>query len=77
MKPKPLAADESLVPISTLPVYAQPAFEGFKTLNRIQSRIHKSALDSDENLLICAPTVSSITNQIVGGIELKSSESGQ
>ncbi|KAK2712756.1 U5 small nuclear ribonucleoprotein 200 kDa helicase-like [Artemia franciscana] len=62
MKPKPLAADESLVPISTLPVYAQPAFEGFKTLNRIQSRIHKSALDSDENLLICAPTGAGKTN---------------
>lgn len=27
-----------------------------KTLNRIQSRISKAALETDENLLVCAPT---------------------
>ena len=49
---------QSLVPIDRLPKYAQPAFEGFKRLNRIQSRLYKAALESDENLLLCAPTVS-------------------
>ena len=49
---------QSLVPIDKLPKYAQGAFEGFKTLNRIQSRLSKSAIESDENLLLCAPTVS-------------------
>jgi len=46
------------VAIDKLPKYAQAAFEGFKTLNRIQSRLSKSAIETDENLLLCAPTVS-------------------
>ncbi|RWS21437.1 U5 small nuclear ribonucleoprotein helicase-like protein, partial [Leptotrombidium deliense] len=54
LKPKPFEANENLMPIEKLPRYAQPAFEGFKTLNRIQSKIYKSAMESDENLLICA-----------------------
>ena len=41
LKPKPFGADEHLVPIESLPAYAQPAFEGFKALNRIQSRLYK------------------------------------
>ena len=41
LKPKPFAADENLVPIESLPVFAKPAFEGFKALNRIQSRLYK------------------------------------
>jgi len=49
---------QSLVAIDKLPKYAQAAFDGFKTLNRIQSRLSKSAIESDENLLLCAPTVS-------------------
>ena len=46
-----------LVPIEKLPKYAQAGFEGFKTLNRIQSKLFKTALETDENLLVCAPTV--------------------
>ena len=57
LKPKPFRDSEKLVPISELPAYAQPAFKGFSHLNRIQSRVQKSALESDENMLICAPTV--------------------
>lgn len=60
LKPKPMGPDETLVPIDQLPRYVQPAFEDFKTLNRIQSRLCKSALESDENLLLCAPTVSTV-----------------
>ncbi|KAL5244354.1 hypothetical protein ACI65C_011764 [Semiaphis heraclei] len=62
LKPKPYNQDESLVPIDKLPKYVQPAFEDFKTLNRIQSRLQKSALESDENLLLCAPTGAGKTN---------------
>lgn len=62
LKPKPFGPEETLVPIEKLPKYVQPAFEDFKTLNRIQSRLHKTALDSDENLLLCAPTVSIMSN---------------
>lgn len=57
LKPKPFASEEALVGIDRLPNYAQSAFDGFKSLNRIQSKIHKVALESDQNLLICAPTV--------------------
>ncbi|CAK1554439.1 unnamed protein product [Leptosia nina] len=62
LKPKPFEEEESLVAIEKLPKYVQPAFEGFKTLNRIQSRISKAALESDENLLVCAPTGAGKTN---------------
>jgi pre-mRNA-splicing helicase BRR2 len=51
-----------LQPIDQLPKYVQPVFEGFKTLNRIQSRLYKTALESDENLLLCAPTGAGKTN---------------
>ena len=57
LKPRPFEDSESLVAIEKLPKYAQPAFEGFKSLNRIQSRLCKAALENDDNLLLCAPTV--------------------
>lgn len=47
-----------LVAIDKLPKYAQAGFEGFKTLNRIQSKLFKTTMETDENLLLCAPTVS-------------------
>ncbi|KAF9810208.1 hypothetical protein SFRURICE_019495 [Spodoptera frugiperda] len=50
LKPKPFDEGETLIPIEKLPKYAQPAFEGFKNLNRIQ------------NLLVCAPTGAGKTN---------------
>ncbi|CAB3996101.1 U5 small nuclear ribonucleo 200 kDa helicase, partial [Paramuricea clavata] len=62
LKSKSFDEGEALVPISTLPHYAQPAFEGYKTLNRIQSRLHNTALHQDENLLLCAPTGAGKTN---------------
>ncbi|KAI5640821.1 sec63 brl domain-containing protein [Phthorimaea operculella] len=62
LKAKPFAEDETLVPVEKLPKYVQPAFEGFKTLNRIQSRISKAALETDDNLLVCAPTGAGKTN---------------
>lgn len=62
LKPKPFDDSESLQPIEKLPKYVQPVFEGFKTLNRIQSRLWRSALETDENLLLCAPTGAGKTN---------------
>uniref|UniRef100_A0A8C9Z2Q8 Small nuclear ribonucleoprotein 200 (U5) n=1 Tax=Sander lucioperca TaxID=283035 RepID=A0A8C9Z2Q8_SANLU len=62
LKPKPFADDEVLVPIEKLPKYAQAGFEGFKTLNRIQSKLYKTTLETDENLLVCAPTGAGKTN---------------
>lgn len=62
LKPKPFGENEKLQQIDQLPKYVQPVFEGFRTLNRIQSRLYKTALDSDENLLLCAPTGAGKTN---------------
>lgn len=62
LKQVPFEADEELQPIDKLPKYVQPVFDGFKTLNRIQSRLYKAALDSDENMLLCAPTGAGKTN---------------
>uniref|UniRef100_A0A336M1D6 U5 small nuclear ribonucleoprotein 200 kDa helicase n=1 Tax=Culicoides sonorensis TaxID=179676 RepID=A0A336M1D6_CULSO len=56
LKPKAFDDDEELVSIEKVPKYVQPVFAGFKSLNRIQSRIYKAALETDENLLLCAPT---------------------
>ena len=39
-----------------MPPWAQATFPGYKTLNRIQSRIFKTAFHSNQNLLVCAPT---------------------
>lgn len=62
LKPKAFDLNEELQPVENLPKYVQPVFEGFKTLNRIQSRLWKTALETDENLLLCAPTGAGKTN---------------
>ena len=59
---KPLEVGEKLLPIRELPCWAQPAFEGFSSLNRIQSKLAATALESDENVLLCAPTGAGKTN---------------
>lgn len=64
-KPKPFEKNEELVPIEKLPKWAQDAFQGFASLNRIQSKISEKALKSDGNLLICAPTGAGKTNVAV------------
>ncbi|KAF1745294.1 hypothetical protein MXB_125 [Myxobolus squamalis] len=61
-KPIPLDDNERLFPISSLPEFSKLAFAGYQNLNRIQSRILDKALNSDDNLLICAPTGSGKTN---------------
>ncbi|PJF17760.1 hypothetical protein PSACC_02423 [Paramicrosporidium saccamoebae] len=60
--PRPLEAGEKLVPIATLPEWAQLAFAGVEKLNRVQSRLKTTALDTDDNLLLCAPTGAGKTN---------------
>jgi len=64
LKVKPLEANERLVPIAEMPSWAQRAFKGvkFPTLNRVQSRLYQTAMFSDENLLLCAPTGAGKTN---------------
>lgn len=57
-------ADEKLVSILELPEWARDAFPFSETatLNRIQSKIYPEAFNSDENLLLCAPTGAGKTN---------------
>ncbi|VDN59866.1 unnamed protein product [Dracunculus medinensis] len=62
LKPKPFGENEKLVTIAELPKFAQQAFDGYKTLNRIQSKLYESALKTDEHLLLCAPTGAGKTN---------------
>lgn len=51
-----------LVPISSLPEWAQPGFAGMKSLNRVQSKLYKCAFQSNNNFLLCAPTGAGKTN---------------
>lgn len=59
---KPMQPGEFLVLINTLPSWAQLAFTGMESLNRVQSRLLDKALESDENFLLCAPTGAGKTN---------------
>jgi len=65
LKPKAFADGEALVAIEQLPEWARGAFEGMKSLNRVQSRVVDCALFSAENLLLCAPTGAGKTNVAV------------
>lgn len=60
----PPQLDGELVKITELPEWAQPAFPAGETatLNRIQSKVYPTAFNSDENLLLCAPTGAGKTN---------------
>ncbi|CAF0874013.1 unnamed protein product, partial [Didymodactylos carnosus] len=62
LKPMLLDPDEVLFLITNLPRYVQPAFKNYKELNRIQSKMVKVTLETDENILLCAPTGSGKTN---------------
>lgn len=56
------SSSEELVKISDLPHWAQHAFDGFETLNTVQSRLYETALKTSENVLLCAPTGAGKTN---------------
>ncbi|KAK9503226.1 hypothetical protein O3M35_011843 [Rhynocoris fuscipes] len=62
LPPTPLNVGNKLIPISTLDEYGQLAFSGVKNLNRIQSVVFETAYNTNENLLICAPTGAGKTN---------------
>ena len=55
-------AEEPRVQITEMEKWARLAFKGYKELNRIQSRIYETAYNSNENLLVCAPTGAGKTN---------------
>ncbi|XP_073143681.1 DExH-box ATP-dependent RNA helicase DExH14 [Henckelia pumila] len=58
----PMKPGEKLIEIKELDDFAQAAFRGYKSLNRIQSRIYQKTYFSNENILVCAPTGAGKTN---------------
>lgn len=54
--------ENSRIPINALHLLAKRVFDGFESLNLIQSIIFDKAVNSSENLLICAPTGAGKTN---------------
>lgn len=58
----PMKPGEKLIEIKELDDFAQAAFRGYETLNRIQSRIFQTVYHSNENILVCAPTGAGKTN---------------
>lgn len=58
----PIGFEEKPVFISELDEIAQLVFKGMKRLNRIQSLVYETAYNTNENLLICAPTGAGKTN---------------
>ncbi|XP_047508654.1 activating signal cointegrator 1 complex subunit 3 [Pieris napi] len=62
MESGPLEIGNKRVPIAALDEVGQMAFENIKELNRIQSVVFNTAYNTNENLLICAPTGAGKTN---------------
>ncbi|XP_025099015.1 LOW QUALITY PROTEIN: activating signal cointegrator 1 complex subunit 3-like [Pomacea canaliculata] len=60
--PAPTDIGKDRVAVESLDEIARLAFRGTKSLNRIQSVVFEAAYNSNENLLICAPTGAGKTN---------------
>lgn len=61
-EPMPIGFEEKAVFVSELDEIGQLVFKGMKRLNRIQSIVFETAYNTNENLLICAPTGAGKTN---------------
>lgn len=59
---KKTVPEAEIVPITSLPFWAQQAFPGATTLNPIQSRCYPVAFGEDDPMLLCAPTGAGKTN---------------
>ncbi|KAJ3008876.1 activating signal cointegrator 1 complex subunit [Thoreauomyces humboldtii] len=55
-QPAPVRTSERRVMISELDEYTQRGFKGYKSLNRVQSIVFPIAFQTNENMLVCAPT---------------------
>lgn len=60
--PRMRPAVDSLTRIDALPAWTRKAFEGTQSLNVIQSAIYERAFQSEDNILVCAPTGAGKTN---------------
>ncbi|KAI4871234.1 hypothetical protein NFI96_019754 [Prochilodus magdalenae] len=61
-EPMPIGFQEKPVYISELDEIGQLVFKGMKRLNRIQSIVFETAYNTNENMLVCAPTGAGKTN---------------
>uniref|UniRef100_W5NIJ2 Activating signal cointegrator 1 complex subunit 3 n=1 Tax=Lepisosteus oculatus TaxID=7918 RepID=W5NIJ2_LEPOC len=61
-EPMPIGFEEKPVYITDLDEIGQLVFKGMKRLNRIQSIVFETAYNTNENMLICAPTGAGKTN---------------
>nr|DBA26537.1 TPA: hypothetical protein GDO54_010781 [Pyxicephalus adspersus] len=61
-EPMPIGFEEKPVNIKDLDEIGQLVFKGVKRLNRIQSIVFETAYNTNENMLICAPTGAGKTN---------------
>uniref|UniRef100_A0A452IL56 Activating signal cointegrator 1 complex subunit 3 n=1 Tax=Gopherus agassizii TaxID=38772 RepID=A0A452IL56_9SAUR len=61
-EPMPIGIEEKIVYIKDLDEIGQLVFKGMKKLNRIQSIVFETAYNTNENMLICAPTGAGKTN---------------
>ncbi|XP_066464233.1 activating signal cointegrator 1 complex subunit 3 isoform X2 [Eleutherodactylus coqui] len=61
-EPMPIGLEEKPVYIKDLDEIGQLVFKGVKRLNRIQSIVFETAYNTNENMLICAPTGAGKTN---------------
>ncbi|ORX62001.1 Sec63-domain-containing protein [Hesseltinella vesiculosa] len=52
----PIRTGERRIPIAELDNLAHGAFKAYETLNRVQSIVYPVAYESNENMLVCAPT---------------------
>ncbi|CAH1724972.1 activating signal cointegrator 1 complex subunit 3 [Aphis gossypii] len=57
-----LTVGKELISIKNLDEVGQKAFHGINNLNRIQSVVFEAAYNTNENLLVCAPTGAGKTN---------------
>ncbi|KAK4052108.1 putative steryl acetyl hydrolase mug81 [Microbotryomycetes sp. JL201] len=55
-KAVPFRFDEALVPISGMDAWGKRTFHAYESLNRLQSIVYPVAYNSNENMLVCAPT---------------------
>ncbi|XP_060726018.1 activating signal cointegrator 1 complex subunit 3 isoform X1 [Tachysurus vachellii] len=60
--PMPIGFQEKPVYITELDEIGQLVFKGMKRLNRIQSIVFETAYNTNENMLVCAPTGAGKTN---------------
>jgi activating signal cointegrator complex subunit 3 len=61
VKPDPKKLVER-IKVSSLPQFAQAALKGVASLNQVQSKCFHTAFETNENMLVCAPTGAGKTN---------------